>query len=397
MMETLCPIRRARTGSRARTGAQDLPLPSTALVLAAVLFGSFSMTMAQVTKVPSEPSAGRATGPLSPPNLAGSVPRPETASPDKPEEPPTPAERVIEEAIEKIRKLQSVAADLLEEVEMLRQSFTIKGEYRKAPNHRIYLRLTVTGLPDTNGTTLQVCDGETMWDYQQVLESQVYQKKSIKPILERLNSPELDPLLREQAMAQMGFAGPETLLIGLRKVIKFDQKDEGELNGKKVWLLRGTWKTRQGLIGPDSRPVPQSGLLPPYIPCDATLYLGKDDGWPYKLILVGRKPSTVFDTRRIGPDGRRIGTKSSIEEIVPSRIVLVYSNVRLNPTIRVEEFAFQAPPTAQVDDSTELMVRGLDQAIQMQADRKKADATRKEGPLLDQPIDIPPPPSTPQP
>ena len=41
-------------------------------------------------------------------------------------------------------------------------------------------------------------------------------------------------------------------------------------------------------MGPDGRQVQQIGMLPPYIPGDALLYLGKEDGWPYKLILKGQ-------------------------------------------------------------------------------------------------------------
>src|SRR5262249_15268019 len=187
--------------------------------------------------------------------------------------------------------LQSIAADIEESVEVLRQNFTIKGSYRKAPNHRVYLLLTISGLRDSTGTTLQACDGETLWDFQQVLESKFFQKKSIKPIMERLSSPELDPNIRDQITAQIGFSGPETLLVGLRRTLKLDKKEDGMLAGRKVWIVRGTWKTRQGLMGPDGRPVPASGVLPPFIPCDASLYLGKDDGWPYKVVILGRKPT----------------------------------------------------------------------------------------------------------
>src|SRR5579883_1616973 len=180
-------------------------------------------------------------------------------------------------------------------------------------------------------------------------------------------------------MTQMGLGGPETLLVGLRRAVRFDLKEEGELGGKKVWILHGTWRNRQGLAGPDGRPVPQNGLLPPYIPSDVRLYLGKDDGWPYKLELRGRPVSVLFDTRKVGPDGRRIGSKSSIEQPVPTKITLEYTNVKLNATIRIEQFAFTAPPTAQVDDSTEMIVRMLDQGIAMQAQRKKDEAAKKEG------------------
>ena len=69
----------------------------------------------------------------------------------------------------------------------------------KAPNSHVYLKLTVSGLPDSTATSLQVCDGETLWDYQVVLDSQNYRKLSIKPILERLNSPELNEKIKDQA------------------------------------------------------------------------------------------------------------------------------------------------------------------------------------------------------
>ena len=214
---------------------------------------------------------------------------------------------------------------------MLKQNFSIKGRYLKAPSSRIYLKLTVTGLPDSSGTMLQVCDGETLWDYQQILEQQTYRKLSIKPIFEQLNSPEIDAKTRDQVMTQLGFAGPEALLVGLRKSVKFDQKEEDTLDGKPVWVLRGTWRNRNGLVGPDQRPLPPTGPLPAFVPSLATLYLGQKDGWPYKMVLVGKIPTILQDTRRVGPDGRLIGSRASVEKVEPSTIRLTYSNVQLEP------------------------------------------------------------------
>jgi hypothetical protein len=304
------------------------------MVLAlAILAGLSSRPASAQAPNPSSPPqappvGGVSTSGLAAPNIPGSVPSSsEAAAKEKAEERPTDAERLIDAALAKIAKLKSVAADLLEEVQMLKEKVTIKGRYLKAPNSRVYFLLSVSGLPDTAGTTLQVCDGETFWDYQEVLESKVFRKFSVKPVLDRLNSPDLDPKVKEQAMTQMGLAGPETLLAGLRRAVRFEQKEEGELAGKKVWILRGEWRNRQGLAGPDGRPVVQSGLLPPYIPRDASLYLGKDDGWPYKLVLQGRALTILLDTRKVGPDGRPIGSKSSIERPDPTKITLEYTNV----------------------------------------------------------------------
>ena len=272
----------------------------------------------------------------------------------KPAQPPTEAEKLIDQAIKKVAGLQSVAADMTQNVDMLKQKFAVKGRYLKGPSSRIYLKLTVTGLPDSAGTLLQICDGETLWDYQQILESQSYRKMSIKPVLERLNSPDIDAKTRDLFMSQIGFSGPEALLVGLRKSIKFDQKEEGELDGKPVWIFRGTWLNRNGLVGPDQRPLPAIGPLPAYVPSLATLYLGKDDGWPYKLDPGRQDEPTSFKTRGASaPMAALSAARSSIEKIDPSKIELVYSNVQLNPKLKPEEFAFQAPPNANVEDTTE--------------------------------------------
>jgi outer membrane lipoprotein-sorting protein len=352
------------------------------------LIGACSVLPRTMAQVPGGPADGP---PAASPVQPASAP-PASGAPEKVEELPTRAELDIDAAVKKIAGLNSVSAELVEEVNMLNQKFTIKGTYRKGPNNLVYLRLAVAGLPDSVATSLQVCDGETLWDYQLVLENPLYRKLSVKPILERLNSPEMNPKTREQALVSIGVSGPETLLLGLRRTIKFEVKEEGELDGMKVWLFRGTWRSRQGLVSPDGRPVAPGGFLPPYIPMDATLYLGKDDSWPYKLVLVGRKPSVLYETRRIGPDGRPIGAKGSIEKITPSEITLVYKDVKLNPKLRLEEFAFMPPPTANVDDGTEGLVKLLDSAIQAEVQRKKNDSAKKEGPVLDQSLDLPAPP-----
>jgi len=399
MMDKSSPYHRVRGGVPSGRAGARVPIAATILVLGlAAVSGWLNPATAQAPA--PTPSAGAGAVPpagSSMPALPGAVAAPEAAPKEPVEEPPTPVDRLVDEAAAKIAKLQSVAANLRETVDMLNQQITIKGNYLKAANHRVYLRLTVSGLADTGGTTLQVCDGETFWDYESILENQAYRKFSVKPVFDRLTSPELDAKIKDQVITQMGLAGPETLLIGLRRVFRFETKEEGTLDGKPVLIVHGSWKaqSRQGLTGPDNRPVAPAGMLPPYIPSDATLYLGKDDGWPYQLVLSGRAPTVVLETRQVGPDGRVIGAKSSRETVAPTKIVLEYTDVKLNAAIQLNEFVFQAPSAAAVEDNTELMVRALDQAIQGQAQRKKAETAKKDGDVLDQSIDIPPPPASP--
>jgi len=272
---------------------------------------------------------------------------------------------------------------------MLKQKFEIKGTYRKAPGGRLYLHLVVSGLPGSKGEMKQVSDGVTIWDFQQLMEQKYYRKVTLGPIQEKLKSSELDAEAREQVLTRLGIEGPDVLLVGLRKAIRWDQKEEGTLDGRPVWILRGTWKDRQGLLGPNQQPLPPTAPLPSYIPGQATLTIRKEDGWPYKVRLAGRQPTVLLDTRRIGPDGRPVGPRSSIQTIEPSVIVLAYSIVSLDPKFQDSDFNFPAPEGVRVDDSTEAVLSEIDQMVQMRNAQKQAEAAKTEAPLLDQQIAIP--------
>ena len=333
-------------------------------------------------------ASGRAARPGRVPGLRG---------PDHPV-PPTEAELTLDEAVKKVAAIPSISAELVETVDMLKQKFTINGIYRKAPGGRLFLKLAVSGLPGSSEVSmmLQVCDGVTLWDYQQLLEYKHYRKITLGPILEKLKAPELDAAAREQVLMRLGIAGPEVLLVGLRKTIHFDQKEDATLDGRPdgrpVWILRGTWQDRQGLLGANQQPLPLTAPLPAYIPSQVTLWIGKEDGWPYKLRLAGRPPTVLFDTRKTGPDGRPIGNLASIQKIEPSIIKLTYSIVSLDPTFKSGDFESPVPASARVEDNTEAVLSELEQMVQATIAAKKAETAKTE-PLLPESIQIPRTPS----
>lgn len=293
------------------------------------------------------------------------------------EEPPTEAEKLIDAAIPKVAGVKSVSATLTQSVKMMGQSFQVKGRYLKGAGSRVYLRLDVTGMPGSTGTILQVSNGEVLWNFQKVLDSPSYSKLSVKPVLERIHAPEIDKQLREQFLSSLGFTGPETLLSGVRGAIRFDQIEEGEHEGRPVWIAKGVWRDRGGLAVPEGRPVPPIGLLPSYVPSLATLTFDKENGWPYKVELRGRPETMLVDNRTTTLDGKRITTKSATgkqEKQEPSDLVLVYSDVKFDASLNDADFAFQAPPDATVEDNTELILQGLSRMIEAQAQQKRMEA-----------------------
>ena len=309
-----------------------------------------------------------------------------------PPSPATEAEVALDEAIKKVRGLESVSAEVVQSADMLGQRFTIKGRYLKAAGHRVRLELRITDLGDSAGQMVQVCDGETFWDYQRVLDGSRCQTMKIGELLKKLEAPEFTADFREQVLAGMGFAGPEALLAGLRKAIKFDRKEPGTLavqigkdrtETREVWVLRGEWQDRDALTGPRNTPLPAGMPPPPYVPSLATVWLGRQDGWPYKVQLEGRARSLLLQGRQPNAEGRPVPIPRADKlppQERPSRLILIYGNLVLNPKLGAADFAFQPPDPASVVDQTKEALDGLEQrktAIQNE-NRQKAEAEKAE-------------------
>lgn len=306
---------------------------------------------------------------------------PATPPPPKVNAPPTPAELALDAAVVKLKAIPSVAATLSQSVEMLGQSFQVNGKYLKAPGNKTLTLMAVSGLGDASGAMQQVSDGQTFYDYQKIFAAERCQRLDLGPIYKRLDSPECDPGLREAVLGQLGYTGPETLLIGLRKALTFDQMSEGTFEGHDVLVLAGYWKDYDSLTGPGQPPFQATMPLPSYVPSKATVLIDKADGWPYKLVLEGRTPTILEakkDDRPIGPDGKPIGMKAQPKTVgeKPTRIVMVYKDVKIGVTIDPREFAFQPGPQVSTVDGTEQLVAYLDKVIADSSAAKRAEAAK---------------------
>ncbi len=349
-------------------------------------------------------------------------PTPSEASKAEPAAPPTEAELALDEAIAKVKGLASVSADVAQSADMLGQKFTIKGRYLKAPGYRSRLELSVTGLADGGGQMVQVSDGTTLWDFQQVLNASRCQTLRIDQVVKKLEAPEFAGEFRDQVIASLGFGGPESLLTGLRKAIHFEQKEAGTLDvqagatgteSRDVWVLRGEWQDREALLEKDPRKArpPTVGPLPPYVPSLAVAWIGRNDGWPYKIQLEGRALSVLSQPRLGKPGAPPAASRpaNSRGKDLPSRLVLLYGNVNLNPALGPADFAFAPPDPNRVADSTKELLDRLDQKLNsLQNEEAKGDnaggSTPTPGdtltpeigvPKLDDPVSAPAPSPTP--
>ena len=339
----------------------------------------------------------RAQGPAPAANPAAAPPADPAASAFPPVA--TPAELILDQAIDALRKMDRVAAKIHQKVDMLNQKFEIQGEYFKEVGHKVRLKLDLTGLAGADATMLQVSDGKTRWDYQKVFTRANYRKLDLVPVLDRLKNPALDPTFRDLVTANLGFGGPEALLRGFRRDARFDQTENTTRDGRKVVIVRGTWTKRDGLLGNRNQMLSPTAPLPPYIPSIIQITLGEDDHWPYEVQMIGKVPSGVAleeDLRPIGQDGRPIGVKRPAPKIDPSRLTLEYT-LQSPDTITPGQFVFQAPtdPSNPVEDDTEKFLALLDQSIAAETERKNAEAAKKEAePILKDSLIVPRPPGS---
>jgi hypothetical protein len=322
------------------------------------------------------------------------APAPPPAAPEGPSQ----AENYINDAIIKVRLMERIAAKVDQEVDMLNQKFNLVGNYYKDTEHRIRLQLKLVGLGDSGSDMLQVCDGKVLWDYQQALGMRICRKRELLPILKKLEDPNIERDFRYLIISQLGFGGPEAMLMGLKNAVKFDQHSDSKLDvdgtSVDVVIVGGTWIDRSRLMGQNDRPLAPTAPLPPYIPSNIRVFIGKANGWPYKIEMIGNAPSLLQeDTRAIDPtSGRPVGRPVKPPKVDPSKITLLYKLLPISE-ITTAQFFFQPPADlspGSVIDETEAFIAQLDLYIQREVDRKKAEAAKKgeEEPLLKVPLEV---------
>lgn len=350
-----------------------------AITIVAVLSG-MALPLALVAAQPpagAQPETAEKTG--------GAKGKAQATKPEKDKE-PTRAEKVIDEAIAKLRGLESASANLVIKADILGQRFQLSGEYARAPQDRIKLVLTLSGLADARGRMLQISDGTTLWDFKEILDGQSYDKVDISKVFAKLDDPGFDQETRQSFRTQLGFAGPDALLESLRKSISFDAlEDQETFDGHAVWIARGTWKDRQALNLEGQAPLPAFGPLPAYVPSVAAVWIDKETGWPYQLKMDGQVPSVLARpdaaNKKGAADPKAKAKALASQEFQPSHLLMTYSDVKLNAPWKPEDFAFEPPRSAaeqnQVRDSTQQYLAGMDAYLANEAAKKKAEGATK--------------------
>ena len=349
-------------------------MPAIRPVAIAVVAALLSLPALAWTQTPAPEAPPAAVTPAPTPGIDASTPAPVASSTQL-------ANNVLISTIVKLRLRPRIAARVEQVVNMLNQTFELKGNYYKDTGYRVRLQLDFQGAGNGNSTMLQVCDGKTRWEYQKVLGMGNYRKLDITPILKKLEDPEIDEEFRGQVLTQLGFGGPEALMTGFVGAVAFDQFAEQDVDGVPSYILGGKWKDRNGLFGPGERPLAPTAALPPYVPANIQVYVNKEQLWPYKIEMKGNAPSMLEeDPREIDPITKRpIGVRRPQPKVDPTNITLRYTLLPESEIKPDEQFVFAAPRDASnLFDETKDFLQQLDKVIQFKLDEKKAKEAASE-------------------
>jgi hypothetical protein len=217
------------------------------------------------------------------------------------------------------------------------------------------MRLEINSQVDECMATRRVVgDGIFLWTYQSVLGTQQLvridsQKATLA--LEQINTVQRQ---LEKAAILPGLGGLERLLRGLEGNFEFDSAESVVWEGVSCWRLLGEWRPQQlARLLPDQKPAIDQGKsvnmekLPPQLPDQIVLFLGKRDLFPYRIAYC-RRPVKK----------RKLADLAAPPPTLLTLMVLEFFNVDLSNPPPGNVFIYQ-PGNLPVIDGTEDFIKAL--------------------------------------
>ena len=213
-------------------------LPRFTAAVLVVLLAGYWLTVPKVwgQKAPgNEPPTGNkpATG-------TGSLLAKPTRSPDVPGPESSEAKRALDQARQRMLSYSSIQAKLVETVALTNRRFTINGTYLQGGGGDLKLRLEYqVKLGDTEGSILEVCDGQVLWSRNQIGNDVRISRRDVRQILQAAADNGLPENL---VTVELGFGGLPGLLASIEQSMQFDHFKEDTADGRKLFVIEGGWK-----------------------------------------------------------------------------------------------------------------------------------------------------------
>jgi len=262
---------------------------------------------------------------------------------DSPHSIPPKPKTLLDSAVRAVETPRFISARIKQQGELFGHQVTGEGRYfeLRGAIPSIYLELTVE-VGSVSTSLVQVCNGTTFWTYRKLPNWEELSKIDAVQAVSALEHAR-GKLPPDAVASSPGLGGLARLMRGLNSRFEFTSVVADQLGGLPVWRLEGGWRPAELVrILPDQKGAIEKGRtpdftrLPGHLPDSVTLFLGRDDCFPFRIDYLRSVP------------------KSS-----PRRLMgLEFFELNFNGPIDASQFIF-APTNLEVKDRTDEFIRGI--------------------------------------
>lgn len=264
------------------------------------------------------------------------------------------ATATLKSAREKLIDHKSVRAQIVETLTIDNRRFRATGNYLQGTDLRLRLDYKIK-VGSTEGSLLQVCDGEILWTRQKVGKLSAVSRRNVREILNAAASSENIP--HNLLVAELGLGGLPALLASLERTMDFDTQKSETIDGNKFTVIEGKWKEKfaqHWARGNED----QSGQIPPFVPDRVRIFLDNENLFPHRILYLKQPPS---------------------KKIFRPMVVLDLTKVVLNGPINANDFSYVAEPGVQERDITQFYLRQLTASKTPSKTGPEATSQKSEG------------------
>ena len=269
---------------------------------------------------------------------------------------PSPADpnRLLEQAILTLESRHSIEATIRYKADLFGHKPIGLGVYQELRagsglDHELRYRYELrTQVDDQPSSLVQVCDGRYLWTYCDLGGGRSLSRIDVLRVREALEN--MSDISVSGDLGDLSeLEGLSKLLRGLHAAFEFSLVGQTRLAGQlAVWKLRGQWRREKLAHALPNEQLagepPDLTKLPGHLPDHVLLFLGKADGFPYRIQYR-----------------RRESERQPAADAASDRSILTmeFFGVNLNASIDPARFVYHPPGDLECSDETAEYLKSL--------------------------------------
>ncbi len=235
------------------------------------------------------------------------------------------AKSTLDQARQRLLRYRSIKAKLTETVALSSRRFTVNGSYLQGSSADLKLRLEFqVKLGDTEGSILEVCDGQVLWTRHHIGEEVRISRRDVRQILKAAaDNGYTDNLVT----VDLGFGGLPGLFASIEQAMQFDQFNKDTADGHKLIVIEGGWRAHMLKVWQGNNP---KAPLPEFVPSRVRIYFDSESLFPRRILYLSR----------------------NAEQHLRPMVSLDFTEIETDIAIPADKFKFAPPDGVFPDDLT---------------------------------------------